>query len=60
MRIRREFTFPLLLAVCAPARQFEAASIRRNPGVSTNTSISTSGGRLTITNASVKTLIRNA
>ena len=42
----------------APA--FEVASIRRNPGVSPNTQINTSGGRLTVTNGSVKTLIRNA
>jgi len=36
------------------------ASIRRNPGVSPNTNIHISGGRLTVTNGSVKTLIRNA
>jgi uncharacterized protein (TIGR03435 family) len=42
----------------APA--FEVASIRRNTGVSSNTQINISGGRLTITNGSVKTLIRNA
>jgi uncharacterized protein (TIGR03435 family) len=40
---------------------FEAASIHRNRGGSLNTQIDTSGaGRLTITNASLKTLIRNA
>jgi len=39
---------------------FEAASIRRNFGVDPNTHIDVSGGRLTITNASPKTLIRNA
>ena len=40
---------------------FEAASIRRDHGGSLNTQIDTSGaGRLTITNASPKTLIRNA
>ena len=41
--------------------QFEVASIHRNRGGSLNTQIDTSGGgRLTITNASLKTLIRNA
>lgn len=60
MTIRLALTALLLLSVSAPAQQFEAASIRRNPGVSPNTSIGISGGRLTITNASVKTLIRNA
>jgi len=39
---------------------FEAASIHRNPGVDLNTHIDVAGGRLTITNASPKTLIRNA
>jgi uncharacterized protein (TIGR03435 family) len=39
---------------------FEVASIRRNLGVGVNTGIAVSGGRLTATNASVKTLIRNA
>lgn len=40
---------------------FEAASIHRNRGGSLNTQIDTSGGgRLTMTNASLKTLIRNA
>ncbi len=42
------------------AQEFEAAAIRRHPGVSSNTNIRVSGGRLTIVNASVKTLIRNA
>lgn len=55
----------LSLAVIAMAVQaapsFEAASIHRNHGGSLNTQIDTSGaGRLTITNASLKTLIRNA
>jgi uncharacterized protein (TIGR03435 family) len=40
---------------------FEAASIHRNRGSSLNTQIDTSAaGRITITNASLKTLIRNA
>lgn len=43
------------------APSFEAASIHRNHGGSLNTQIDTSAaGRLTITNASLKTLIRNA
>jgi uncharacterized protein (TIGR03435 family) len=43
------------------APSFEVASIHRNRGGSLNTQIDTSGGgRLTITNASLKTLIRNA
>jgi uncharacterized protein (TIGR03435 family) len=57
----------LKLAVMAIAAQlacgqtFDAASIHRNRGGSQNTQIDTSGaGRLTITNASLKTLIRNA
>jgi uncharacterized protein (TIGR03435 family) len=53
------------LAVIAIAVQaatsFEVASIHRNRGGSLNTQIDTSGGgRLTVTNASLKTLIRNA
>lgn len=45
----------------AQAPSFEAASIHRNGGGSLNTQIDTSAaGRLTITNASLKTLIRNA
>jgi uncharacterized protein (TIGR03435 family) len=39
---------------------FEAASIRRNLSGSQNTNINISGGRLTVTNGSLKTLIRNA
>jgi len=39
---------------------FEAASIRRNPDGGLNTHINVSGGRLTVVNASTKTLIRNA
>jgi uncharacterized protein (TIGR03435 family) len=43
------------------APSFEVASIHRNRGGSQNTQIDTSdAGRLTITNASLKTLIRNA
>ncbi len=49
----------VIAAQAAPS--FEAASIHRNRGGSLNTQIDTSGaGRLTITNASPKTLIRNA
>jgi uncharacterized protein (TIGR03435 family) len=39
---------------------FEAASIRRNLSAGPNTGIDVSGGRLTMTNASAKTMIRNA
>jgi len=39
---------------------FEVASIRRNLSAGPNTNINISGGRLTVTNASLKTLIRNA
>jgi uncharacterized protein (TIGR03435 family) len=39
---------------------FEAASIKRNLSTNTNTGINISGGRFTATNASMKTLIRNA
>lgn len=39
---------------------FEAASIRRNVNGGLNTQIHVDGGRLTMTNASAKTLIRNA
>jgi uncharacterized protein (TIGR03435 family) len=39
---------------------FEVASIRRNLNGGENTQINISGGRLTVTNGSVKTLIRNA
>ncbi len=42
-------------------QSFEVASIRRNLSGSQNTQINVSdGGRVTITNASLKTLIRNA
>jgi len=43
-----------------PSPAFEAASIHRNPGISLNTGMQVSGGELTATNASLKTLIRNA
>lgn len=39
---------------------FEVAAIHRNPSGGLNTRISISGGRFTATNASLKTLIRNA
>lgn len=39
---------------------FEVASIRRNLNSGLNTNIKVSGGKLTITNGSLKTLIRNA
>lgn len=39
---------------------FEAVSIRRSLNGGLNTNISVSGGRLTVTNGSVKTMIRNA
>ncbi len=39
---------------------FEVASIRRNLSGGVNTKINISGGRLTVTNGSLKTLIRNA
>lgn len=41
-------------------RAFEVASIRRNLSGSMNTQINISGGRLTVINGSLKTLIRNA
>src|SRR5512141_271455 len=44
----------------AQTPSFEAASIKRNDGVSPNTRIDLSGGRVTISNATLKTLIRNA
>jgi uncharacterized protein (TIGR03435 family) len=46
-------------AAQAPTK-YEVASIRRDPSGSTNTHINVTRGRLTITNASLKTLIRNA
>ncbi len=45
-------------AQSAPA--FEVASIRRNLSGSVNTQIQISGGRLTVTNGSLITLVRNA
>jgi uncharacterized protein (TIGR03435 family) len=52
------------MAIAVPlawSQTFEAVSIHRNRGGSLNTQIDTSGaGRLTITNGSLKTLIRNA
>jgi uncharacterized protein (TIGR03435 family) len=51
------------LIACAAWAQtpaFEAASIKPNDGVSPNTRIDISGGRVTMTNATLKTLIRNA
>ncbi len=44
----------------AQSPAFEAASIRRNRSGGGNTRIDISGDRLTVTNASLKTLIRNA
>jgi uncharacterized protein (TIGR03435 family) len=44
----------------AQSPAFEVASIRRNLNGGENTQINISGGRLTVTNGSVKTLIRNA
>jgi uncharacterized protein (TIGR03435 family) len=53
--------FVAQLAWGQAASSFEVASIHRNRGGGLNTQINTSdGGRLTITNASLKTLIRNA
>ena len=48
------------MACLAYSQTFDVASIRRNTGVSPNTQINISGGRLTVTNGSVTTLIRNA
>jgi uncharacterized protein (TIGR03435 family) len=52
----------LLLSNGARAQSpaFEVASIRRNLNGGVNTQINISGGRLTVTNGSLKTLIRNA
>ena len=47
-------------SLLAQTPAFEAASIKRNDGVSPNTRIDLSGGRVTMTNATLKTLIRNA
>ena len=49
-----------LASKAQPPAAFEVISIHRNVSGSTNTHINISGGRLTMTNASVKTLIRNA
>ena len=50
-----------LFAQAEPPQSFEVASIRRNLSGSQNTSINLSdGGRYTVTNGSLKTLIRNA
>lgn len=48
------------LSAWAQSPAFEVASIRRNPDGGLNTRIGVSGGRLTVLNASPKTLIRNA
>src|SRR5580704_4834218 len=57
----RILSLALIAIAVQAAPSFEAASIHRNRGGSLNTQIDTSGaGRLTITNASLKTLIRNA
>jgi uncharacterized protein (TIGR03435 family) len=50
----------VVLAAAQELPRFEAASIKRNLTHEVNTRIETSGGRLTITNASLKTLIRNS
>jgi uncharacterized protein (TIGR03435 family) len=50
---------PCALRAQSPAG-FEAVSIRRNLSGSPNTQIEISGGRLRVTNGSLKTLIRNA
>jgi len=49
-----------IVSAAQPPVAFEAISIHRNISGSTNTHINTSGGRVTITNATLKTLIRNA
>jgi len=49
-----------VLAAAQTGPAFEAVSIKPDLSRSTNTQIQISGGRLTITNGSVKTLIRNA
>lgn len=50
----------VLLAAAQGFPRFEAASVKRNLSSEVNTRIEISGGRLTITNASLKTLIRNS
>jgi uncharacterized protein (TIGR03435 family) len=50
----------LSMGARAQTPAFEVASIHRNLNGGENTQISISGGRLTVTNASPKTLIRNA
>jgi len=53
--------FALLGSVCGQGvDRFEVASIKPNLSGAQNTSIATEGGRLVITNATLKTLIRNA
>lgn len=53
------FALTALVASGQPPVTFEAASIRRNLSGEQNTRIDISGNRLTVTNASLKTLIRN-
>lgn len=59
-----KFAFFLMVCVLLPGQSpasFEVASVRPNRGGSLNTQINLmDGGRLSITNASLKTLIRNA
>jgi uncharacterized protein (TIGR03435 family) len=50
----------VLLAAAQEPPRFEAASIKRNLSHEVNTRIEISGGRLTVTNATLKTLIRNS
>jgi uncharacterized protein (TIGR03435 family) len=49
-----------LTSVAQPPAVFEVVSIHRNPSGADNTRIDMTHGRLAITNASLKTLIRNA
>jgi uncharacterized protein (TIGR03435 family) len=63
---RMRVAVAIAVAACAvasaaqPPVAFEAVSIHRNLSGSTNTHINITGGRVTMTNASLKTLIRNA
>jgi uncharacterized protein (TIGR03435 family) len=50
----------VLLAPAQGLPGFEVATVKRNRSHEVNTRIEISGGRLTITNASLKTLIRNS
>ena len=50
----------VLLAPAQGLSRLEVASVKRNRSHEVNTRIEISGGRLTITNASLKTLIRNS